>query len=56
MIIAGQKTGQLDSDENWTLAESVFVWFPSFPVFVVLEGTVSGSSDYDRMEVKWSVA
>lgn len=28
----------------------------SFPVFVVLEGTVSGSSDYDRMEVKCSVA
>lgn len=58
MIIAGQKVVQLDSDKNWSFPRSCFcmVLFFLFLLLVVLEGAFSGSFDYGRMKVKFSIA
>lgn len=58
MILAGQKIVQLDSDKNWSLANSDFcvVLLCLFLLLLILEETFSGSSDYGRMKVKFNFA
>lgn len=58
MIIGGQRIVQLDGDKNWSLAKSCFCMVLSFLflLLIVLGGTFSGSSDYGRMKVKFSIA